>query len=343
MKIKIIIAPLIISLALVSYAFIDVWLPYYNQYINGHKYQQLAKNQHFIVAVEPANENAPLFLQRIIIKAFPEVQVVFDNTAPTPNLIIRSQTIIREQRESSPYKNLDIPYITISGEPGGMPVRKYRSKGLPFADIVVYSPKKTSEIFVPFFLWSGVALNHNRNYNNYNNRKFLVYVSENCVAERENFFKLAQATGAGADALGSCSNTVDGKLIPGGYADLNDTYSQYNFVMAMENTQKPGYVSEKIINAFNSGAIPIYWGDSATVKTIFNPNAFIDLNNFANFEQAVAYIYELQNNPSKLAQMRSEPILNDSQNILWSINEVNSAYIAEQATKFRALFEAEIS
>lgn len=337
---KIIIVLISVFLIILGFALRDMWLPYYNEYVHGHKYILPNKNQPFVVAVEPGNEKAPVFLQHIIEQAFPEFKVEFDNASSHPNLIIRSQTIIRSQRESSPYKDIDIPYITISGEPEGMPARKYRKQGLPFADIVVYTPTKDNEIYVPFMLWSGVDLKSNKLYDNYQDRKFLVYVSGNCVAEREEFFKLARAVNAEADALGVCSNTVGGKRISGGYADLNDTYSKYNFVMAMENVQKPGYITEKIVNAFNSGAIPIYWGDTATVQTFFNPKAFVDLNEFHNFEAAVEYIQDLQNNPAKLEQMRKEFVLNSDVNELWKVNETNSEYIAHQALKFRELYDA---
>lgn len=340
MRTKIIISLLSVMFLIAAFALIDIWRPYFNEYARGHNYKYPEKEHNFVVAMEPSTGRPPVFLKNIIIKAFPDFKVVFDNDASHPNLIIRSQEIIRAQRESSIFKDLDIPYITISGEPEGFPIRKYRNRGLPVADVVVYDSKKENEIYVPYFLWSGVELKTTRSYENYGDRKFLVYVSENCVEQREQFFALAKAANGGADALGSCSNTVGGKLIPGGYADLNDTYSQYNFVMAMENSQKPGYVTEKIINAFNSGAIPIYWGDSATVKAIFNNKAFIDLNDFENFEEAATFVNNLQNDPERLAQMQREPILNVNDNSIWSINNADSEYVANQALKLRALYDA---
>jgi len=52
------------------------------------------------------------------------------------------------------------------------------------------------------------------------------------------------------------------KRIEGGWGgeEIIDTYKNYKFVIAMENIQKDGYITEKNINAFYSGAIPIYWG-----------------------------------------------------------------------------------
>ena len=40
-----------------------------------------------------------------------------------------------------------------------------------------------------------------------------------------------------------------------------DVFKNYRFVLAVENTQVYYYITEKIMIAFLSGAIPIYWGD----------------------------------------------------------------------------------
>ena len=38
-------------------------------------------------------------------------------------------------------------------------------------------------------------------------------------------------------------------------------FESYKFSIAMENTEGDGYISEKIIESFLSGTIPIYYGD----------------------------------------------------------------------------------
>ncbi|CAK0823016.1 unnamed protein product, partial [Prorocentrum cordatum] len=51
----------------------------------------------------------------------------------------------------------------------------------------------------------------------------------------------------------------------------------YRFALVFENKLVPGYVTEKIVNAFLAGSIPIYWGSSA-VLDVFNADAFIYAN-----------------------------------------------------------------
>ena len=49
---------------------------------------------------------------------------------------------------------------------------------------------------------------------------------------------------------------------------------QYRFSIAYENSRDPGYVTEKIVDAFAAGTVPIYWGDPL-IKQEFNPDSFV--------------------------------------------------------------------
>ena len=44
----------------------------------------------------------------------------------------------------------------------------------------------------------------------------------------------------------------------------------------MENNQESYYITEKIINGFRAGIVPIYWG-TPNVTKYFNPNRFLQL------------------------------------------------------------------
>jgi hypothetical protein len=49
------------------------------------------------------------------------------------------------------------------------------------------------------------------------------------------------------------------------------------FAIAFENASQPGYVTEKIVDAFQAGCVPIYWGSSRVAEE-FNPSTFIDFH-----------------------------------------------------------------
>jgi len=79
------------------------------------------------------------------------------------------------------------------------------------------------------------------------------------------------------------------------------------FGLAMEHSDKIGYVTEKIVNAFLSGSIPIYWGSSTTVNRFFNPRAFINWGRFGSDEEAADFVYRVSTNASMARAILAEP------------------------------------
>ncbi|KAL9180549.1 hypothetical protein ACHAXT_011002 [Thalassiosira profunda] len=86
-----------------------------------------------------------------------------------------------------------------------------------------------------------------------------------------------------------------------------ELFSRYRYALVMENTDAPGYVSEKILHAFLSGTVPIYFG-SRFVFEIFNSNAFIyfDLD---TPQQALSLIQFYEQTPAEYDKMLDQPIL----------------------------------
>lgn len=98
------------------------------------------------------------------------------------------------------------------------------------------------------------------------------------------------------DSGGPVYNNI-GVKIPGGHTDeaLIDFYSESKFVLCFENDNIHGYVTEKLLNAFVSGAIPIYWG-CQEAKLFFNTKAFIHAADFPSIEALVEKIKEIDQN-----------------------------------------------
>ena len=84
-------------------------------------------------------------------------------------------------------------------------------------------------------------------------------------------------------------------------------YEDYRFVLAMENKSSPGYITEKILNAFLGGAIPIYYG-TEEVFDVFNRDAFVYYN-VSDPEPALAQIRFLEENATAYDEMLSRPAL----------------------------------
>ena len=72
---------------------------------------------------------------------------------------------------------------------------------------------------------------------------------------------------------GPFMNTV-GYLVPRDRTLKFDFYRQCMFGAAMENGSYPGYVTEKLIDCYYAGVVPVYWG-SPTIDRDFNPGSYI--------------------------------------------------------------------
>ncbi len=105
-------------------------------------------------------------------------------------------------------------------------------------------------------------------------------------------------------------------------------------MMALENSDVPGYVTEKMINAFLSGAIPISWGAAQTVRELFNPSAYVDVSRYSSPAAAAQAIVDIANNPVQLRAMRAQPVSHNldaiNAQLRWMTNNA-SAFPAEVA------------
>ncbi|WP_254697630.1 glycosyltransferase family 10 domain-containing protein, partial [Helicobacter pylori] len=85
--------------------------------------------------------------------------------------------------------------------------------------------------------------------------------------------------------------------------------SQYKFNLCFENSQGYGYVTEKIIDAYFSHTIPIYWGSPSVAKD-FNPKSFVNVCDFKDFDEAIDYVRYLHTHPNAYLDMLYENPLN---------------------------------
>ena len=82
------------------------------------------------------------------------------------------------------------------------------------------------------------------------------------------------------------------------------------FTLCFESTLHYGFVTEKLMDAFFTDTIPVYYG-SPTAAEIFNKDAFINVADYPSFEEAIAKIIELDQDDEKYLQMLCQPILVD--------------------------------
>lgn len=100
-------------------------------------------------------------------------------------------------------------------------------------------------------------------------------------------------------------NNVGGPVI-----DKLEFLSKHKFNIAFENASHPGYTTEKIVQAFASGTIPIYWGDPLVART-FNTEAFVNVMEYGNWDEALERIRAIDNDDELLISMLRTPALVD--------------------------------
>jgi alpha(1,3/1,4) fucosyltransferase len=90
---------------------------------------------------------------------------------------------------------------------------------------------------------------------------------------------------------------------------LKRRYMQdFRFSLAFENSSHPGYVTEKIVDAFMARTVPIYWGDPRVCDE-FNPDSFVNVHDFADWETAIDYIVALNDDEQRmLAMLNTSPL-----------------------------------
>jgi hypothetical protein len=152
-------------------------------------------------------------------------------------------------------------------------------------------------------------------------KNFCAYLYSREFDHRKYYFNLLYKYKK-VDALGKCCNNINIENTRSVYNDnitYNDIavkiYSEYKFVLAIENTDRIGYATEKLINPLIAGSVPLYWGNNDIFKYI-NKKRVIYLCDFNNENQLLNYIIFIDNNLNEYNKIINEPIfIIDHENI----------------------------
>lgn len=83
----------------------------------------------------------------------------------------------------------------------------------------------------------------------------------------------------------------------------------HKFTIAFENNSYPGYTTEKLMDAFLAGSLPIYWGDPTVTKN-WNKDAFINAMTDGDFINTVK---RLDVNDEEFQKIYTAPIFTEEQ------------------------------
>eukprot|EP00933_Yihiella_yeosuensis_P045328 TRINITY_DN406_c0_g1_i2.p1 TRINITY_DN406_c0_g1~~TRINITY_DN406_c0_g1_i2.p1 ORF type:complete len:453 (+),score=65.52 TRINITY_DN406_c0_g1_i2:221-1579(+) len=110
------------------------------------------------------------------------------------------------------------------------------------------------------------------------------FVARNCGAQgRLRLIEELVKLGVKVDSIGTCV-AKGSRGIHNAYfarAKKSDFLQKYRVYLALENSQQPGYVSEKIMDGYAAGAVSVYWGASDIAERV-PPNSFINANTALN-------------------------------------------------------------
>jgi hypothetical protein len=97
----------------------------------------------------------------------------------------------------------------------------------------------------------------------------------------------------------------------------------YRFCIAFENDLYPGYVTEKPVDAWMAGAVPLWWGSDPA--GYLNPRCLVDLAALGSLAALGEHVRELERDQAAWAAKAAEPLLLkpfDHQHVVNSIMDV---------------------
>lgn len=130
---------------------------------------------------------------------------------------------------------------------------------------------------------------------------FVYSNSQNVMPEREQLLSIIDSYKK-VDCGGRYKNNVGGPI-----KNKLEFCSNYKFTIAVENTAIPGYTTEKLIDAWAAGTIPIYYGNPL-IGQEFNTKAFVNCHDYDNWKDVIDVIKKLDTDDNAYAEMMNEPI-----------------------------------
>ena len=169
--------------------------------------------------------------------------------------------------------------------------------------------------FVLYPQWDDVLSRKRSTINNLNDKPDFcnfIYTNGNGHPHRVSFFHFLNArkkVESFGRFLRNSDRTIDAPYAGDWSQSKVEAQKSFRFSIAFENSETPGYTTEKIVHALSADTIPIYWGDPF-VGRIFNPGRFINVRELG-FEGAVDRIEYLEQNPDALLETLNAPFFSE--------------------------------
>lgn len=238
------------------------------------------------------------FILPMLARTFPNTTITTDPSRP-PDLVIKSH--YGEPRSYT------CPYIIWSAESRDVPLKEYP----PILEITTFHSSRPNSIYFPHLFGDDCMKDGVLQRPDVNIKKVWCcsYAHSNHVSMRERLFRTMRDAEPTCYAFGSSCFTPDNPFVLT-RTDRESNASRFNqfaFNIAMENTVAPGYITEKIGNAFKAGSIPIYWGTSE-INDFFNPASFVNVSDYTSPEACGSAAVQIWRDPQKMQPYLDAPI-----------------------------------
>ena len=144
---------------------------------------------------------------------------------------------------------------------------------------------------------------------------FCGYVQSNPNCEKRNQFFDRLNSYKKVNAAGPHKNNT-GYILPRGEDGIIkkfDFLRKHKFSLAFENGSYAGYATEKLLEAYMAGTVPIYWG-SPTVSLDFNPECFINWHNYKDDDEFMWVIENFDKKTDLYDMIYRQPLFKPVQN-----------------------------
>lgn len=112
------------------------------------------------------------------------------------------------------------------------------------------------------------------------------------MPERDSFVASLMTSGVRVDSLGACLKNGE---YPRGVSTL-ETVSRYRYMICIENSAYPSFVTERVFNAWIGGTIPIYRGAPDIADYSPFPGSYILADDFDDTHALAKYLLYLDAN-----------------------------------------------
>ena len=122
-------------------------------------------------------------------------------------------------------------------------------------------------------------------------RKGVALLMSNCGAKWRNDYILELSKYIHIYSYGGCfHNTSEPPSRDNRVAKFPDIAKRHRMVVTFENTIQNDYITEKIVQCYNSGVIPVYWGPPEIYQWVPGNHSFIDPQKFKGPKELAEYL-----------------------------------------------------